>query len=433
MKTKKIKKQFLAMLLAMVAVIGLIVPVSSVSAEEGKADSYWGNIPENKTFAFVDSRYYDGTDYVKVFNVGFYMGTSGQYYTNGDWTDMTTVYRREDYYSSQEFIDFSENGKVSDPKPDGYPTNDVGGDADGQLSSYNAGTYTNLSWTNFSMFGRYWYNNYGIESVINASNIATYVEIWKVNPELSLSIDNEEIDRGETFTVTLTISNHFNNMEGLPTADDVAFTVDNAEAVSEITKTDNTYTQTFKATEDTTVTTLNIEGKVLDTATNYNEGSETLPLELETLYSASYDFVSGTEGKELPEEVLNLLPADENVYKTGENVTAIQPSQTSVAVDGGTWNFKGYDEIEKKIISDNVTFTGTWIFTADEDTETPATGTTDNTDSNNTTTTDSDRDSINTPKTGDSTNLGLWLSLMLTAGSALAFTAVWRQRKKYGR
>lgn len=270
--------------------------------------------------------------------------------------------------------------------------------------------------------GRYWYNNYGIESVINASNIATYVEIWKVDPELSLSIDNEEIDRGETFTVTLTISNHFNNMEGLPTADDVAFTVDNAEAVSEITKTDNTYTQTFKATEDTTVTTLNIEGKVLDTATNYNEGSETLPLELETLYSASYDFVSGTEGKELPEEVLNLLPADENVYKTGENVTAIQPSQTSVAVDGGTWNFKGYDEIEKKIISDNVTFTGTWIFTADKDKETPATGTTD-----------SDRDSTDTPKTGDSTNLGLWLSLMLTAGSALAFTAVWRQRKKYGR
>ena len=36
-------------------------------------------------------------------------------------------------------------------------------------------------------------------------------------------------------------------MEGLPTADDVAFTVDNAEAVSEITKTDNTYTQTFKS------------------------------------------------------------------------------------------------------------------------------------------------------------------------------------------
>ena len=29
---------------------------------EGKPDAYWGHIPENETFAFVDSRYYDGTD-----------------------------------------------------------------------------------------------------------------------------------------------------------------------------------------------------------------------------------------------------------------------------------------------------------------------------------------------------------------------------------
>ena len=60
---------------------------------EGKPDAYWGHIPENETFAFVDSRYYDGTDYVKVFNVGFYMGNSGQYYTNGDWTDLTRTFQ----------------------------------------------------------------------------------------------------------------------------------------------------------------------------------------------------------------------------------------------------------------------------------------------------------------------------------------------------
>ena len=60
-------------------------------ALEGESDSYWGHIPENKTFAFADSRYYDGTDYVKVFNVGFYMGNKGQYYTNGDWTDMSKI------------------------------------------------------------------------------------------------------------------------------------------------------------------------------------------------------------------------------------------------------------------------------------------------------------------------------------------------------
>ena len=47
--------------------------VSAVAEmSEGQADAYWGHIPEDKTFAFADSRYYDGTDYVKVFNVGFY-------------------------------------------------------------------------------------------------------------------------------------------------------------------------------------------------------------------------------------------------------------------------------------------------------------------------------------------------------------------------
>lgn len=61
----------------------------------------------------------------------------------------------------------------------------------------------------------------------------------------------------------------------------------------------------------------------------------------------------------------------------------------------------------------------------------PATGTVDNTD--NSTTTDSDKSSTDTPQTGDNTNLGLWLSLMLTAGSALAVTAVRRQKKKYGK
>ena len=99
---------------------------SSVFAKEGQSDSYWGNIPEDTTFAFVDSRYYDGTDYVKVFNVGFYLGDSGEYYTNGDWTDLTNVYRREDYYKNQEFIDYTNNATPGqEPRPEGYPTNEM--------------------------------------------------------------------------------------------------------------------------------------------------------------------------------------------------------------------------------------------------------------------------------------------------------------------
>ncbi|MEI3551743.1 MAG: hypothetical protein V8Q17_03920 [Acutalibacteraceae bacterium] len=52
------------------------------------------------------------------------------------------VYRRR-YYKNQEFIDYTNNATPGqEPRPEGYPTNDVGGDADGKLSSYNAGTYT---------------------------------------------------------------------------------------------------------------------------------------------------------------------------------------------------------------------------------------------------------------------------------------------------
>ena len=117
------------------------------------------------------------------------MGNSGQYYTNGDWTDLTTVYRREDYYKTEEFKNFSDNGEVGDPKPEGYPTNDVGGDAEGKLPSYNAGVYTTLSWTGFEMFGRSWCRNYGIDSVISVPRVTTYVEIWRVEPNLSLAMD----------------------------------------------------------------------------------------------------------------------------------------------------------------------------------------------------------------------------------------------------
>ena len=207
----------------------------STAAEmsEGQADAYWGHIPEDKTFAFADSRYYDGTDYVKVFNVGFYMGTSGQYYTNGDWTDLTKVYRREDYYKTEEFKNFSNTGNVGDPKPEGYPTNDVGGDAEGKLPSYNAGVYTYLAWTDFEMFGRSWFINYGIDSVINVPRVTTYVEIWRVEPNLRLTTDKTTVERGDEFTATLSIENHFDNYDGLPTAEQVFFSADHAVLVSD--------------------------------------------------------------------------------------------------------------------------------------------------------------------------------------------------------
>ena len=316
---------------------------------EGKPDAYWGHIPENETFAFVDSRYYDGTDYVKVFNVGFYMGNSGQYYTNGDWTDLTTVYRREDYYKTEEFKNFSDNGEVGDPKPEGYPTNDVGGDAEGKLPSYNAGVYTTLSWTGFEMFGRSWCRNYGIDSVISVPRVTTYVEIWRVEPNLSLAMDKATVERGDEFTATLSITNHFNNYDGLPTAEQVVFSADNAELVSDtVAKTDNSYTATFRATEDLSVNEIKITAGVDDTATNYKPATTTTTLPLPTVtYTVTY-----TDGVE-HETVF----ADQ-VYSELSVGISTPPFDGTPSRDG--YEFSGWLPEVADTVTGNATYTAVW-------------------------------------------------------------------------
>ena len=82
-----------------------------------------------------------------------------------------------------------------------------------------------------------------------------------------------------------------------------------------------------------------------------------------TTYKASYRFESGTDSMELPEEVKALLPSDDNAYENEAKVTSKAPSQTSVEVQDGTWNFVSYDEAEKTVNRDNVEFVGTWTYT----------------------------------------------------------------------
>ena len=405
---------------------------SSVFAKEGQSDSYWGNIPEDTTFAFVDSRYYDGTDYVKVFNVGFYLGDSGEYYTNGDWTDLTNVYRREDYYKNQESIDYTNNATPGqEPRPEGYPTNDVGGDADGKLSSYNAGTYTTLSWSNFSMFGRRASQNYDTSGVTNVSNVQTYVEIWKVDPELNLEIDKEKVNRGDTFTVILSIENHFNNMEGLPTSDEVIFTGSNAIAVSEVKKEDNKYYQTFKATEDLDVQTIDIKAEVSNAATNYNPKEINLNLNLPETYNVSYKFINGTNNDILPEEITSLLPTDNTKYESGSKVTAIQPTETTINTTDGIWTFKGYELSEIEKITEDSEFIGIWEFTENADTNMNQTnvdnGDTDNHKPNNDE--KNDNNMITNVNTGDSSNLILWSIISIVSVLGILVTIIIKYKK----
>ncbi|KXT71886.1 hemagglutinin protein [Streptococcus gordonii] len=81
-------------------------------------------------------------------------------------------------------------------------------------------------------------------------------------------------------------------------------------------------------------------------------------------YKATHEFVSGTPGKELPQEVKSLLPADQTDLKDGTQVTTTQPSQTEVKTSEGTWSFKSYDKTSETVNGSDVKFVGTWEFTA---------------------------------------------------------------------
>ncbi|MDU8039016.1 MAG: SHIRT domain-containing protein, partial [Streptococcus sp.] len=81
-------------------------------------------------------------------------------------------------------------------------------------------------------------------------------------------------------------------------------------------------------------------------------------------HKATHEFVSGTPGKELPQEVKTLLPADQTDLKDGNQVTPTQPSKTEVKTAEGTWSFKSYDKTSETVNGSDVKFVGTWEFTA---------------------------------------------------------------------
>ena len=79
-------------------------------------------------------------------------------------------------------------------------------------------------------------------------------------------------------------------------------------------------------------------------------------------YEVTHQFVSGTSGKELPKEVLDLLPSKQTDKKDGSVVKPTKVTQTEVYVEGGKWKFKAWDEAEKRISKADQNFTGTWEY-----------------------------------------------------------------------
>ena len=156
-------------------------------------------------------------------------------------------------------------------------------------------------------------------------------------------------------------------------------------------------------------------------------------------YNVIYSFKSETAGLELPKEVQELLPADEEKYADGTKVKPLELSKTEVKVKGGKWVFKNWDQKEAVINGKDVTFIGSWIFEKSEDIvvspETPEKPNTPNTpntpDTSNTdTSVHEDKKPSETLKTGDHANIVLWSFIMAAAGAAAFVLLRMKKRDK---
>ena len=132
-------------------------------------------------------------------------------------------------------------------------------------------------------------------------------------------------------------------------------------------------------------------------------------------FNAKYQFNSVSDGKRLPDEVMDLLPADTNDYRHEQSITAIAPSKTVVEVEGGQWVFKGFEKdtipatMEHADETGNVTFVAHWEFVR---------------------TTPIPEGNINLPQTGDNSDIALWSALLAVSAAAIVGMAFRGRQKK---
>lgn len=82
-------------------------------------------------------------------------------------------------------------------------------------------------------------------------------------------------------------------------------------------------------------------------------------------HKATYEFVSGTPGKELPKSIVDMTPTDPAKYTKGTEVPAKSEFEKTVKDDenDGTWTFKSYDHDKQTVEKSDIKFVGAWEFT----------------------------------------------------------------------
>ena len=158
-------------------------------------------------------------------------------------------------------------------------------------------------------------------------------------------------------------------------------------------------------------------------------------------FGVKYTFSSTSSDRQLPSEVLALLPKDTNSYVYKDAVSAVTPTQTTVEVADGTWVFVGYDRdsaIADMATADsegNVTFAGSWKFVEKSGIPSePGNGNQGgaNGDDNHQTGPNGKPDTAqkadsSLPRTGDDMGVSLGYALFLTAMVALGSAAYVRR------
>ena len=129
--------------------------------------------------------------------------------------------------------------------------------------------------------------------------------------------------------------------------------------------TDNDGTWTFKGYKDLDTTTDDVDAKV-DSADVMFEGSwEFTP----NKHKVTYEYVSGTKGVDLPEELKAKAPKEVTGKVKGDKVTSPVPEGKDAEFrddkNKGTWTFKSFDKNSVEISNQDEKVTGTWVFTPD--------------------------------------------------------------------
>lgn len=149
---------------------------------------------------------------------------------------------------------------------------EVSADGDGILFSPNAGTYTQVDATHLILKGKDkdWYSA-DYDMVIKNVPLAQPVVISEAEPAIEIKAD-DVVYRGSEFTVTAEITNNFDYNDGLPLAEEISMTVENARLKegSAVIKEGNQYSAVFVAADDMTAETMTVSVNVLDAAANYS-------------------------------------------------------------------------------------------------------------------------------------------------------------------